>query len=190
LPEALVADGIVGVGFSLGGNMLLKYAAEYDDLRGVVSVSAPIDLAAASQRFLAPRNRVYHAYMLAGMKREALAPGALVSDEERRLLPGIRSILEFDEKIVAPRNGFAGAADYYARNHARRFLAGIRVPALLVHALDDPWIPADAYTSFDWGANPRLVPLLAPGGGHVGFHGRGSRMPWHDRCLRRFLEAL
>jgi len=72
----------------------------------------------------------------------------------------------------------------------RRFLPDIRVPALLVHALDDPWIPADAYTSFDWSSNRRLVPLLAPGGGHVGFHGRGSRTPWHDRCLRRFLEAL
>jgi hypothetical protein len=190
LPDALVADGVVGVGFSLGGNMLLKYAAEYGDLRGVVSVSAPIDLAAASQRFLAARNRIYHAYMLAGMKREALAPGAEVSDEERRLLPGIRSILEFDEKIVAPRNGFAGAADYYARNHARRFLPDIRMPALLVHALDDPWIPARSYTSFDWSSNRRLVPLLAPGGGHVGFHGRGSRTPWHDRCLRRFLEGL
>ncbi|MGH0028469.1 MAG: YheT family hydrolase [Myxococcota bacterium] len=190
LPEGLVRDGVVAVGFSLGGNMLLKYAAEHGGLRGVASVSAPIDLRAASHRFLDRRNAVYHAYLLAGMKREALGEGAALSDEERRLIPRIRTILEFDEKIVAPRNGFAGADDYYARNHARQFLPAVALPALVVHARDDPWIPSVAYTSFDWSANPNLRPLLPRGGGHVGFHGVGSKVPWHDRCLRVFLEGL
>ncbi len=190
LPAELERAGIVAVGFSLGGNMVMKYAAEFGGLRGAVSVSAPIDLSAASHRFLAARNRVYHAYLLASMKREALAEGAAVSEEERRVLPGIRSILEFDEKIVAPRGGFAGAEDYYAKNNARQFLDAIRVPALLIHAQNDPWIPASAYSTFDWGSNPALTPLLPRGGGHVGFHGRGSRVPWHDRCIGTFLESL
>lgn len=190
LPETLKREGVVAVGFSLGGNMLLKYAAEHGGLRGVVSISAPIDLRAASYRFLDPRNRVYHAYLLAGMKREALGEGAAVTEEERRILPTIRSILEFDEKIVAPRGGFAGADDYYAKNHARQFLGAISVPALLIYAQDDPWIPSVAYTSFDWGSNPALTPLLPRRGGHVGFHGRGSRVPWHDRCVSAFLASL
>jgi predicted alpha/beta-fold hydrolase len=190
LPEPLTANGIVAVGYSLGGNMLLKYAAEYAGLRGVVSISAPIDLAAASQRFLDPRNRVYHLRLLIGMKAEALGEGAAITEEERHLLPGIRSILEFDEKIVAPRNGFAGAADYYAKNHARQFLGAIRLPALVIHAQDDPWIPKQAYTSYDWSSNGILTALLPTGGGHVGFHGRGTHVPWHDRCLVRFLQLI
>lgn len=189
LPDELRTAGIVAVGFSLGGNMVLKYAAEFGELRGVVSVSAPIDLSASSRRFLDARNRIYHAYLLAGMKREALGVGAAVSDEERRILPGIRSILEFDDRIVAPRGGFADAEDYYAKNHARRFLGAIRVPALLIQAQNDPWIPASAYTSFDWSSNPALTPLLPRSGGHVGFHGRGSRVPWHDHCVAAFLES-
>lgn len=190
LPEDLKNNGVVAAGFSLGGNMLLKYAAEFGGLRGVVSVSAPIDLRAASYRFLDARNRIYHAYLLAGMKREALGEGAIVSDEERRILPGLRSILEFDEQIVAPRGGFADADDYYAQNHARQFLPAIRIPALIIHALNDPWIPASAYTSFDWSSSPALTPLLPRSGGHVGFHGRGGHVPWYDRCISRFLETL
>jgi predicted alpha/beta-fold hydrolase len=190
LPETLIRDGIVAVGFSLGGNMLLKHAAEYGGLRGVVTVSAPIDLEAASRRFLDPRNRVYHAYLLRGMKREALGEGAEVSTEERRVIPRIRTIWEFDEKIVAPRNGFTGALDYYAKSHARQFLGAIEVPALLIHARNDPWIPASAYLSYAWRANPRLTPLLPAGGGHVGFHGADSRVPWHDRCIERFLTTV
>ena len=190
LPEAATRNGIVAVGVSLGGNMLLKYCAEFGELRGAVSISAPIDLAAASQRFLDARNTVYHRYLLSGMKREALGEGAEISDEERRILPTIRTILEFDEKIVAPRNGFRDAADYYAHCNARQFLPAIRVPTVVIHALDDPWIPARAYTSFDWSQNPALTPLLAPGGGHVGFHARDARTPWHDRCVLHFLERI
>ena len=196
LPAALRAHGFVLVGYSLGGNMLLKFLADHatgdepTGVRAAVSVSAPIDLAAASNRILEPRNKVYHWRLLGGMKREALAEGAVVSDEERRILPKLASILEFDEHIVAPRNGFSSAADYYARCHARRYLPDIRVPTLVVHALDDPWIPGDAYSTFDWTSNPWLTPLLPAAGGHVGFHGRGSRVPWHDRCVERLLEAV
>jgi predicted alpha/beta-fold hydrolase len=189
LPEEATRNGLVVVGYSLGGNMALKYAAEHGDLRGVVSISAPIDLAAASRRFLDARNRFYHAHLLGAMKRDALAAAGL-ADEEREIVQSTRTILEFDERVVAPRHGYSGAADYYAQNHARQFLDAIDLPTLLIHALDDPWIPARSYTDFAWSRNPRLEPLLSPGGGHVGFHARGSREPWHDRCLGIFLESL
>jgi len=190
LPAGTVRDGIVVVGYSLGGNMILKYAAEHGGLRGAVSISAPIDLAAASRRFLHPRNRFYLMYLLGKMKQETLDTEEGISDEERAIVPGLRSILEYDEQIVAPRNGYASAADYYAQNHARQFLAEIALPTLVIHALDDPWIPARTYTDYPWSKNSRLVPLLARTGGHVGFHARGTRIPWHDQCLEVFLEAL
>jgi predicted alpha/beta-fold hydrolase len=197
LRDALVAlsaekvrDGIVAVGYSLGGNMVLKYAAEHSGLRGAVSISAPIDLSAASHRFLARRNRFYLNYLLGRLKQEALDTQDGVSEEERALIPGLRTILEFDEQVVAPRNGYSGAAEYYEKNNARQFLGEIALPTLLIHALDDPWIPASMYTDFKWSSAPQLQPLLSRSGGHVGFHARGSRVPWHDRCLEVFLEAL
>jgi len=190
LPAEKVANGVVVVGYSLGGNMILKYAAEYGGLRGAVSISAQIDLAAASQRFLAPRNRLYLNYLLGRIKQETLDTEEGISEEERALIPGLRSILEFDERIVAARNGYSGAAEYYAKNNARQFLAEIALPTLVIHALDDPWIPADSYTAYPWSSNPQLRPLLPRSGGHVGFHARGSRIPWHDRCLEVFLTTL
>jgi len=190
LPGEMVRDGVVVVGYSLGGNMVLKYAAEYGGLRGAVSISAPIDLAAASNRFLDRRNHFYLRYVLGGMKQETLDTPEGITDEERALVLGLRTILEFDEKIVAPRNGYLGAADYYAQNNAREFLGAIEVPTLLIHSLDDPWIPAEMYTDYSWSGASRLQPLLPRSGGHVGFHARDSRLPWHDRCLEIFLAGL
>jgi predicted alpha/beta-fold hydrolase len=191
-PEPLVS-GIVLMGFSLGANLLLKFLAEYAaefPIAAAASVSAPIDLSAASQRFMAPRNRLYQRHLLVGMKAEATAQGAQLEEEERRAIASVRSVWEFDERFVAPRNGWSGAEAYYAANMALRFLPEIRVPTLVVHALDDPWIPGESYRAFDWGRNPALTPLLPAAGGHVGFHGRDDRQPWHDRCFAAFLEAL
>ncbi len=191
LEPRLVSPGLLLVGYSLGGNMLLKFLAEHASAFPVhagVSVSAPIDLAAASRRFLAPRNRLYHRHVLRNMKRESLAPGAEASNAERRCIRAARSIYEFDATFVAPRNGYASAEDYYADNMALRFLDGIRVPTLLIQALDDPWIPAATYADYPWHGNRGLLPLLAEGGGHVGFHARDSDVAWHDRALGAFFE--
>ena len=185
--------GLIFVGYSLGGNMLLKFLAEHAsafDVRAAVAVSAPIDLAAASHRFLHPRNTVYHWNMLRSMRSEALAGPVALPAEEERSIRAARSILAFDDTFVAPRNGYRDAAEYYAANAARHFLARIRVPTLLIYSLDDPWIPASAYTEQRWSDNANLVPLLSRHGGHVGFHSAGTRIPWHDDCIVRFLESL
>ncbi len=191
LDPDLLHPGLVAIGYSLGANMLLKFLAEEAagfPLRAAVSVSAPIDLKAAQEAIMRPRNAVYHRYLLTRMKRDALEGAAETSAAERRAVEGARSVYEFDDRFVAPRGGFAGAEDYYSRCGARRFLSGIAVPTLVIHAKDDPWIPASAYGAVDWSANRNLVPVLAGGGGHVGFHGAGSDVPWHDRCILRFLD--
>jgi len=189
LAPALTADGVLLVGYSLGGNMLLKFLAEHaGDLpvRAAAAVSAPLDLAAAARRILMPRNRLYHWNLLRAMKREALTPAAELAPSERLAITAARDIVEFDDRFVAPRNAFAGAADYYARNSAEQFLPAIRVPTLIVHALDDPWIPPDVYRRVRWADHRHLRAVLSPGGGHVGFHARGARLPWHDRVLGEF----
>ena len=190
LPAQLSAGGVVIVGFSLGGNVTLKLLGE--GVAGVLagaSVSAPIDLAAASARMLSARNRVYHAYLLRGVKRDATEGRSEVSQAERAAIRAARSVFAFDDVFVAPRNGWRDAAEYYAVNSAEQFLPRIRTRTLVVHALDDPWVPADAYRRFAWSRNRQLLAALAPSGGHVGFHARGSRVPWHDRALAAFLES-
>jgi predicted alpha/beta-fold hydrolase len=186
LPRDLVSGGIVLVGYSLGGNVLLKFLGEgaTPEVRAAATVSAPIDLAAAAACLLMPRNRLYQSWLLAKMRDEAFA--VPLSAAEREAVAGAKSVFDFDDRYVAPRNGFASAADYYARCSAEPFLARIRLPTLVVHAANDPWIPDAAYRRVDWRSNPALTPLFGDGG-HVGFHGVGSRVPWHDRAIAAFL---
>ncbi|MBI1775460.1 MAG: alpha/beta fold hydrolase [Proteobacteria bacterium] len=187
----LCRNGVVLVGYSLGGNMLLKFLAEAGKafpIRAAASVSAPIDLQACSVELRRPRNRVYQRWLLTAMKEESLAPAAEPTEAERRTIASARTLYEFDNLVVAPRNGFRDAEDYYARSSAQSYLAQITVPTLIIHAGNDPWIPGDAYARVDWSANPRLTPLLSAGGGHVGFHGVGDEASWHDRCVVRFFE--
>ncbi len=186
---ALVARGVLPIGFSLGGNMLLKFLAEGEfpvPVPAAAAVSAPIDLKAAQRRLMAPRNALYHRYLLGEMRRELRASVQQAEPGRRERALASRSVWEFDETWTGPRNGFAGADDYYRRNSAAPMLGAIRVPTLVVHALDDPWIPAEAYRGVDWASNPALTPLLPGGGGHVGFHAAGHAEPWHDRMAEAF----
>jgi len=191
LPAELKAEGVRVVGYSLGAAMLLKYLGEEGEaapLLAAAAVCAPIDLSATCRRMLERRNFIYHRHLLAQMKVEATAPGAQLQESERAAILGSRTIWEYDEVFIAPRHGFAGAEDYYERCKPVRFMADIRVPTLVVGALDDPWIPGALYSGYDWAANKALLPLLPLRGGHVGFHGSGSRLPWSAQAVTRFFE--
>jgi len=188
----LARHGLLLVGYSLGCNILLKHLGEQGrraQVLAAASISAQIDLTATSHAMARWRNKAYHDFMLRWMKREALAPEAGLTEAERAALPAIATIREFDDKIVAPRNGFRGVDDYYDRSSAKHFLPDIRVPTLVIHALNDPWIPGRIYRTVDWAANPRLKPVLPRGGGHLGFHGWGSPHPAHDRWMSEFFAA-
>ena len=189
LPDDLTRQGMLLVGYSLGGNMLLKFlgeAAHGIELLGAVSVSAPFDLAICSRRILEPRNWFYHRHLLNNIKAEALHPSADLTEEERTLIAGSRSIYEFDAGFIAPRHGFDGVADYHERCSARRYAPDIEVPTMIIHALDDPWIPRAAYDLVDWSKLSHVRLVLTPSGGHVGFHDAASPIPWHDRAIEKF----
>ena len=187
LPETLRMRGVLLVGVSLGGNMLLKFLAEgaLPMVRAAAAVSAPIDLKRAQTSIMRPRNTIYHRHLLHTMKSDAMRAGQVAAD----IVAGIANIYDFDDRIVAPSNGFASAEDYYARSSAAPLLGGIRTPTLVVHAADDPWIPTEMYTERDWPSAGPVTLLIVPGGGHVGFHARDDRWPWHDRCIGRFFNA-
>jgi len=180
--------GIFAMAYSLGANLMLKYLGEAgagSRITRAVSVSAPIDLAAASARLEALRNRGYHRWLLARMKSDWQAGPLDIAPAQVAALESAATIRAFDDGVVAPLNGFTGAADYYAQNAAAQFLPGIAVPTLLLHADNDPWIPADDYRAL---ANlPEQVRVeVARGGGHVGFHGRGGC--WHDACALQLFQ--
>lgn len=192
LPDALTAHGVVFMGFSLGGNQLLKLLGEGGNALGpvkaAVSVSAPVDLHATSNYFSRPRNVLYQRWLLARMKHDAGAPGAFLTADERAAIARAKSVYQFDDTFIAPRHGFVGADDYYERSSAIRFLSTIRVPTLILNARDDPWIPPAPLVQFDWTSCPSARALLPQRGGHVGFHGHGEQDAWHDRCALTLFE--
>ena len=191
LPADLAADGLVAVGYSLGGAMLLKYLGEEGSatpLRAAATVCAPIDLSVTCRNMLRLRNWAYHRYILGQMKAEATAGGAALTEDERTAIDGSRTVWDYDDRFIAPRYGFGGAEDYYERCRPTRFMPSIRVPTLVLAALDDPWIPGSLYQGYDWAGNRSLAPLLARSGGHVGFHAADDAVPWSDRSIARFFE--
>jgi uncharacterized protein len=192
LPPHLWQRGAILVAHSLGGNLVLKFLGEgTGDLPvlGAAVVSTPLDLAETCARMLAPRNVVYHRYLLDAMKREALAPGAALSASQFAIIERARSVFEFDDRFVAPLFGYRNAEHYYESNSAGAFLAGITLPTLVVHALDDPWIPRSCYDAVNWSHLTHVETALSPYGGHLGFHGVGSSIPWHDRVVAAWLQA-
>ena len=185
--RALEAEAVLLVGFSLGGNVLANLAARLPDdlaVAGVATVSAPIEPAQAADRMMQRRNAIYSNALLKEM-REAYRRLEL-TPAEARAVEEAHSIRAFDDAITAPRFGFAGAAEYYEATAAARVIDQASVPLLLIHAEDDPWIPADPYRPLAEAPPPGVTVELTPTGGHVGFHIKGFDLPWHDVRIARF----
>jgi predicted alpha/beta-fold hydrolase len=151
------------------------------------AISAPLDLALGTEHLSKVTFGAYERYLIARMRRDVTRPGTAVTAEECARVAQVRAILDFDNVITAPRNGWRDAAEYYALNSAIGFLATITLPTLIVHAMDDPMIPAAPYRTVDWEALPTVTREITAHGGHVGFHGRGSRLPWYVGRVTTFL---
>lgn len=182
------------VGFSLGGNLVLKLAAEAGprwELCAAVGISVPCDLSAAARQLEAPANRLYHWRFVRELKAKVLAkcrrfPDRLRPTDFRR----VRTLREFDEAYTAPLHGFAGAEDYYRRSSCLPLLPHLEIPALLLNAADDPFLPAACYPWQAARSNPRLTLLVPRWGGHVGFVARDTQgRYWHEQAVLDYLEA-
>ena len=187
---------IGAVGFSLGGNVLLKMLGERDDggaglVDAAVAMSVPYDLAAGCAHLeQSPMGRLYAEYFLRSLKSKVAAKaGPLSGAVDLGAIAAVRSIWRFDDLVTAPLHGFVDAAEYYACSSSARFLSGIRVPTLLLHALDDPFLPREAIPVEQVAANPLLHLSLQPSGGHVGFLAGPPWRPrfWADEEAARFL---
>lgn len=190
LDPSLTRHGILPIGFSLGGNVLLKLLGTLGRDLPIVkaaSVSAPIDLAQSSRSLMRWRNFGYHRFILTRLKRQCTAAGADLSRDERQAILGARSLWELDDSFTAPRNGYEGAADYYQDNAAQSYLGGIRQPTMLIHAKDDPFVPVHPYFQQRWSGHQDLKVLLPKSGGHLGFHDPLGL--WHLRQIDDFFAS-
>ncbi len=182
------------LGYSLGGHLALRFATEAGDPRvvRVAAVCAPLDLGRGQAAIDSPWALPYRRYLFARLVRLYAAVAA------RRAVPmpvaevaRLRRIRDYDERVVAPRHGFAGADDYYARASVAPRLAELRMPALLVNAEGDPMVGAGAVRPVLAGGVPGLEVRWMAGAGHVGFprgldlgleaRGQGSEAAARDR---------
>jgi predicted alpha/beta-fold hydrolase len=184
------------VGFSLGGNVVLKLAGELEQeasrlIRGVCSVSTPIDLAACAQALGRPENFLYERRFLTRMKerirrRHVRFPEVYSLD----YLPRVRTIIDFDEFYTSKLFGFGTAANYFKTQSANGFLGRIRVPGLLIAAQDDPLVPFGVYDTDGLHKNPNLRLIAPEHGGHLGFLSRHRPRFWVDETVVRWVQSL
>lgn len=174
---------LAAIGFSLGGNLLLKYLGERggatgDDaplLQAGIAVSAPFVLRDAMLRLDLGASRLYRRYLIdklvrAFQRKFAVLPCPLAMD-----IAAIHDFNQFDEQVTAPLSGFAGVFDYYNRASCRQFLPRITAPTLIIHSLDDPFM-FPATVPFEHELGPGITLELTRHGGHVGFV--AGNLPW------------
>jgi len=175
------------VGFSLGGNVVLKLTGELDEqaarfLAGACAVSVPIDLAASVRKLGRLENRYYELRFLRRMCARLIATGRYRKSDFR----GIGSIFAIDDRITAPSFGFQGAEHYYATQSSNQFLHRIRAPTLIVQAKDDTFVPFEIFRELP--SNPNLTFIAPDRGGHLGFISRDEPRFWVDGQIIGWVE--
>lgn len=177
-------QSIALVGYSMGGNLVLKLAGELGreapaQLRSVVGVSPAIDLGPSAAALHRPQNRMYERRFLRALLRRFRRKVRLfpkVYDPNRA--EGIHSLRDFDDRITALYSGFTSAEDYYHRAAAARVVSRIAVPTLIIHAEDDPFVTITPETIAEIRANPNITLVQSRHGGHCAF--LDSRTAEHD----------
>jgi predicted alpha/beta-fold hydrolase len=186
-------------GFSMSGNMVLRLAGECGpqappSLAGVVAVSPPVDLGGCAGALERRENALYLWSFMRSLRRtvrkKQRAQPALY---DARNLRSVRTLRQFDERYTAPHGGFRDAADYYERTSSLPLIHRIRVPTLILHAEDDPFVPAAPLRHPSLADNPNVLLVVTPHGGHVAFvsDARGSEdRYWAENRVVEFCRTL
>ena len=189
------ADSIDLIGFSLGGNLTLKYLGERPfelpgKIRRAVTFSVPCDLACSSRQLSIASNRIYMERFLVAMRSKVRAKKLMFPDQlDLTGLERIRTFQEFDDRYTAPIHGFRDAEDYWAKNSSRQFLPSIQVPTLLVNALNDPFLGSGCYPHEEAAASGCFHFESPRTGGHVGFTAFGNEGEyWSETRAMEFLQ--
>jgi len=180
------------VGFSLGGNVLLKWLGEGGALEAAVAVSVPYLLERTLQQLLRPQSKIYHDYLLRKLAAAALRKSSARPDFPVRpdAIRRLRTLLEFDQTLTAPLHGFSSVEHYYRSSSSRPFLRYITTPTLLIHAEDDPFMTPDVIPLQEE-LSPEVQLQTSACGGHVGFlHGESPQQirGWLEERIPEFLQ--
>lgn len=186
------------VGFSMGGNLVLKLLGEWGSdappqVKAGVGVSPAVDLAPSADALHNRANRVYEWKFLRGLRRRILRKAALYPDRyDVRHLRGMRSLRDFDDQITARYSGFRDAQDYYTRAAAARVVDRIAVPTFFLHALDDPFIRLLPETREKLQHNPHITFIETARGGHCAFlaAANGYDGRWAERQAVAFIQRI
>lgn len=188
------------VGFSMGGNLVLKCAGEWGSagppqFKAVAAVCPAMDLAESADALHAPSNRIYEWYFLLQLFRRIRTKAKhFPNDFDLKRLRGVTSLRLFDDRVTAPYCGFAGADDYYARAAAANVVDRITVPGLIIHAANDPFIRVRPETLRKIAGNSNLTYVETADGGHCAFvgepDGNGYDGRWAEREVVEFVKKV
>ena len=176
--QLIEEDGLKRIfllGFSLGGNMVLKLAGEYgenaqSEIIAACVVSPSVDLGASADLILSRRNWIYHKQFMHSLRKRIRLKKKLFPDVyDLSPLSRIRNLREFDDAFTSIAAGFLNAEDYYYRASSIRVIPNIRIPTLIIHAEDDPFIPFEPLRDTVFAENPYLMMVTTERGGHVAF---------------------
>lgn len=183
------------VGFSLGGNVLLKWLGEQREkptLKKAVAVSVPFRLDQCAERLDRGVSKLYRDYLLRKMRSSYLHKFALMQSPLKVNVNNLKSFRDFDDKVTAPLHGFKGVEHYYAESSSRQYLQSIRIDTLLLHALDDPFMLPETIPS-ESELSPSVMLEISEHGGHVGFiagPSPGRARYWLDERILAYLADL
>lgn len=186
-------QALYAVGYSLGGNALLKWLGETASSRmdAAVAVSVPYRLGEVARRLHSGTSKLYERHLLKSLKASISARiKAMDVGLQRSEIRHLNSFYDFDDQVTAPLHGYNGVEDYYRKASAWKWLSGIQVPTLLLHALDDPFMyPGTVPSPEDLNDNIRLE--LSDHGGHVGFMNRDPHQRyWLEHRIPEWLSTL
>ncbi|MBI1178747.1 alpha/beta fold hydrolase [bacterium] len=195
--KAHPANHIALIGFSLGGNVTLKFLGENPSnvarkVRAAVAISVPCHLNSSARKLAEPGNRIYMRYFLNGLAQKVeLKARQFPRKLDLHGLHQMRTFAEFDEQITAPLHGFSSAEDYWTRSSSKQFLPAIRIPTLLLNARNDPFLTPECFPETE-ARQSAIFHLEAPeSGGHVGFSdGLLLKRCWSEERAVGFLNAV
>jgi len=191
---ALNYDEVFLIGFSLGGNVTLKYLGEKDvnsKVKRAVVFSVPVDLEASCRQISRPANRLYALRFLGSLKKKITTKAMSMPGLDTKHLAAIKTMLEFDDIFTAPLHGFENAIDYYGKCSSLGFLKDVITPTLIVNTKNDPFLSPECFPIELLKAH-EFVTLEVPGrGGHVGFAQFNKRgIYWSEqRALNWIVEV-
>ena len=169
---------LYAVGFSLGGNVLLKWLGETgieNPLQGAIAISIPFELNKTADHLNKGFSRFYQWWLVAGLKKGIKEKFQNRTELNIENIDHIKTFWEFDDMVTAPLHGFASAKEYYEKSSSRQYLSQIKIPTLIIQAKDDPFTPIDALPQIEEVSKFVTLEILKQGG-HVGFV--SGSVPW------------